>query len=88
MVVMAPPHDVPSPAAFVGTLAPTVAKVVGFGKAGSTSLWTMKPVSLAELSVQARSICPGTARSLVAARLEGAGGGTWKMIGRIMSFSS
>lgn len=55
-------------------------------KAVVVLLWSVKLVSLEELSVQVSTMfCGGVPAA--ASRL-GAGGGTWKTIGRIMSFSS
>src|SRR5689334_14557783 len=84
---MVPPHVVPSPAAFVGVLGPTGIGV-GDEKADVTSRSTMKPVSFAELSVNVKSTWVPMIGSKAAVKLDGAGGGTWKTIGRIMSFSS
>src|SRR5690348_9322828 len=74
----------PCPLVSIGVLGPTPL-VIGAAKAAVVSLSTVKPVSLAELSVQLR-FSPVVAAATV--RFEGASGGTLKAIALIMSFSS
>src|SRR5215468_4602599 len=58
----------------------------GFTKFGSVLRSTLNPLSLAELSVQESVTLLEASRT--AEKFEGGGGATWKIIGRIMSFSS
>ena len=51
-------------------------------KAESFALWMLKPLSLAELSFQVNATRKGPEAG-VAARFEGTGGATSRMIGRI-----
>src|SRR5947209_8139317 len=87
VTVMVLPMSSPCPRPFCVVLAATGGKDTGSGNDGSVSLWITNPVSDFALSVKVRvTSAPGPV--LEATRLVGASGGTWKIIGRIMSFSS